>query len=80
MDLVMTYDYKGEDYKVVITLAEDLDGTTYESMIYTLRTNSWRRLDSNYPFDNSIEARREEEPAIFVRKELYIGRDMVVEG
>lgn len=64
------YDYSGDDYKVLVTLVENLDVTTSKSMIHTLRTNSWRSLDLKSPFDNSFETIRGKH-AIIVRGALY---------
>lgn len=57
------YDYNGDDYKVAITLVDD---GVYESMIYTLRKNSWRRIQ-NYSHRVEIVTRS----AVYVSGALH---------
>lgn len=63
------YDYKSDDYKVVITLMDYGPDQTriYKSMLYTLRTKSWRRIQ-DYPHDgNTVDSKS----SVFVRGALH---------
>ncbi|XP_062014424.1 F-box/kelch-repeat protein At3g06240-like [Rosa rugosa] len=59
------YDYNSDDYKVLSVLYQSKTAT-YKSMIYTLRTNSWRRIQ-DYPLGASLT----EKCATFVSGALY---------
>ncbi|XP_024200252.1 F-box/kelch-repeat protein At3g23880-like [Rosa chinensis] len=59
------YDYNSDDYKVISVLYQSKTAT-FKSMIYTLRTNTWRRIQ-DYPLSASLTKKC----ATFVSGALY---------